>query len=53
MKSGWIETENKTLNIQVELELADRELSFSVSPMRATIIYQFQDQSMKHLILII
>ena len=30
---------------QVELELADRELSFCVSPMKATIIYQFQDRS--------
>lgn len=31
--------------VQVELELADRELSFTVSPVRAAIIYQFQDQS--------
>jgi len=27
------------------LELADRELSFNVSPVRATIVYSFQEQS--------
>ena len=31
--------------VDVDLVLADRELSFSVSPIRATIIYQFQQQS--------
>ena len=31
--------------VDLDLVLADRELSFSVSPIRATIIYQFQQQS--------
>ena len=39
-----VKTEVCVYMLQVELELADRELSLCVSPMRATIIYRFQDQ---------